>query len=139
MVIYFFRNTGNVNYNVTANWSLTDGGGATGAVPTSSDDVKIANNSGNLTVNVLSVAKSIDFTNFTGTLTMTSSITVSGNVTLVAGMNITGVGNLTINSAATLTSAGKTWTGGLIFAGSAQTFTLADNWIVNGSEEHTSE
>ena len=113
------------NYNVAATWVEL-------AVPTSSDDVVCTALSGNLTVNVSSVAKSIDFTNYVNTLTMSNTLKVSGNVTLVAAMTITGTANLIIAETATLTSNGKTFSGGIeinVF----KTLTLSDNWTITGS------
>jgi len=44
MANYYFRNTG-ADWNTASNWSLTDGGGATGVVPTASDVAYITLNS----------------------------------------------------------------------------------------------
>ena len=51
MPTYFFRNTGDTNWGTATNWSLTDGGGATGQVPLATDIARFSNNSGNCTVN----------------------------------------------------------------------------------------
>jgi len=48
MATYYFRNVG-TDWGTAANWSLTNGGGATGAVPTASDDALFTINSGNCT------------------------------------------------------------------------------------------
>lgn len=109
------------NYNALGTW-------VEGAVPTSSDTVIClpAGASGPLVVNVTSVALSIDFTNYTNTLSGSSTLTVSGNVTLVTGMTLTYSGLLILNATATLTSAGKTFTA-IQFAGTTITYTLADD------------
>ena len=131
MAVYYFRNAG-VNWGDAANWSLTDGGGATGAVPTAADDALFTANSGNCTVNASNrVAKTLDFTGYTNTITMTFGITVSGSVTLVAAMTINGASGLTINATGTFTSNGKTWPNALTFS-ATNTLTLADDLSVGG-------
>lgn len=135
MASYFFRNTGNSNWGTASNWSLTDGGGATGAVPTAADDAFFSNNSGPCVTNTTNrVCKTIDFTKGTGytnTFTMTNILTVSGNVTLNAAMTIAGTAVLVINAAATITSNGKTWPTG-IQLNAAVTITLSGNLTVTG-------
>jgi fibronectin-binding autotransporter adhesin len=139
MAVYYFRNTGNVNWGIATNWSLTDGGGATGAIPTAADDAYFTSNSGNCTVNASArVCKSLVFSgvgagNYAGTITMTNAITVSGNVTLSATMTIAGGGDLIINATGTMISNGKTWPNRLVIGGTSQTYTLADNWIITGN------
>lgn len=132
MAVYYFRNTGDQNWGTASNWSLTDGGGATGAVPTAADDAKFTVNSGSCTLNASArVCKSIDFTGYTQTFDMAQTLTVSGNVTLVAAMTITGASTLIVNAASTLTSNGKTWPSALSLT-TITTYTLADNWTVTG-------
>ena len=114
---------GGGNWNATATWME-------GIVPVLGDTVFAAVTSGQLTVNVAAACTSIDFTNYTNTLTMNATLSVGGNVTLVAAMTITGTGTLSITAAATITSNGKTWPGALtVFAGAA---VLGDNWTVTG-------
>jgi hypothetical protein len=135
MAVYYFRNTGDVNWGTATNWSLTDGGGATGAVPTATDDAIFTNNSGNCTVNASGrVCLTLNFSTYTNTITMTNQIAVSGNVTLGAGMGIAGAGRLVLLATATLTSNGKIWPNELATGGSSIiTFTLADDWVVSGA------
>jgi hypothetical protein len=118
-------NTGG-NWNAVGTW-------VEGVVPINGDAVVATATSGQLTVNVASACTSIDFTNYTNTLTMTSGLTVSGNVTLVIAMTIAGAGVLSVIATGTLTSNGKTWSSGLLFAGTSQTYTLADAWTVTGT------
>lgn len=108
-------------------WALTSGGAGGQAVPTSADDVFFdAASTGTCTISTGNTgAKSITCTGFTGTITGTAAITVSGNVTLAAGMTYTHTGTVTINATATLTTAGKTF-GGLDVNGSGITVTLGD-------------
>jgi hypothetical protein len=85
-------NTGG-NYNSTGTW-------VEGAVPTSADDVVATATSGQLTVNVSSAARSFNFTNYTNTLTMNSTWTVSGaslTNTFVSAMTIAGTSQLTLS------------------------------------------
>ena len=99
MPSYYFRSTGSTAWNLASNWSLTDGGLATGAVPTNADDAFFSNNSGNCVLNAASlVCKTLDFTKGTGysnIFTLTNGVTVSGNITLSSAMTITGTGTLT--------------------------------------------
>jgi hypothetical protein len=122
-------NTGG-NYNSTSTW-------VEGAVPTSADDVVATATSGQLTVNVSSAAKSVNFTNYTNTLTMDATLTVSGNVTLVSAMTINGTGLLTISvtapTAPSLTSNGKTWPNSLTLNSNGTTYTFADAWTIGGN------
>lgn len=134
MATYFFRNAG-ASWGTAANWSLTDGGGATGAVPTAADTANFTVNSGNCTVDTSSrVCLNLNFTGYTNTITMTNSITVSGNLTLSATMTIAGTSGLTLNSVTpTITSNTKTWPNNLTFNALNQVVTLADNWTVGGN------
>jgi len=119
--------------NAGGNWNAT-GTWVEGIVPTSADDVVATATSGNLVINTTANCLSLNFTNYVGTLSGSSNITVAGNVTFVAGMTITATGALTISATATLTSGGKTWTGNLTTATSGNTtFTLSDAWVVSGN------
>lgn len=131
---YFISGGVDNNWGTTGNWSLTSGGGGGQAVPTASDTVHLDANSPNCTVNASArVARILDFTGYTNTITMTYGITVSGNITLGASMGIAGASGLTVNTTATLTSNGITWPNGLTLAGTSQTYTLGDNWTVSGT------
>lgn len=138
MASYFFRNN-TTAWNLAANWSLTDGGGATGAIPLATDDAFFSNNSGNVVMNSGTlVCKTLDFTQgtgFTGTVTMTVGLAVSGSITLNSAMGtISGAGTLTVNATATLTSNGKTWATPFAFGGTSPAFTIAaSNWTTGSS------
>jgi hypothetical protein len=146
MAIYYFRNTGDANWGTSTNWSLTDGGGATGAVPTVNDDAYFTSNSGNCTINTSNrLCKSLVFSgvgagNYSGTLTMTFNISVAGNVTLSSTMNISGAGALIITTTSTLTPNGKTWPSAFSVQpsgiGVTFTITLAGPFIVEGTFSH---
>lgn len=126
---------GTGNWNSTTNWSDTSGGASGFSVPTSTDDVIMDALSAGaaITVNVSSNAKSIDATNYTGTLTSNQLLTVAGAVTLGSGMTVSGTNTLLVNTTATLTSNGVIWSGNLTFAGANQIYTLADDWNVTGN------
>jgi len=132
MAIRYFLNIG-VNWGDTANWSDTSGGTGGFSVPTNVDDVFFDANSGNCTVNASArTAKTLDFTGYTNTITMSNTVTVSGNVTLGAGMGIAGASALIVDETSTLTSNGKTWSAPFTFSGTSKTFTLGDNWAISG-------
>jgi len=109
-------------------WAASSGGVGGQTVPTSTDDVFFdAASTGTCTIAAGATgAKSINCTGFTGTLTGTQSITVSGNIILVSGMTYTYTGTLTLNATASITSAGKTF-GPVTISGTGITVTLSDN------------
>ncbi len=72
---------GTRNWNDTATW--TDG-----VVPLASDDVVATATSGNVTINVAAVCRSIDLTGYTGTITHNAGVTLSiGDATAGANNN----------------------------------------------------
>lgn len=118
---------GGGNWNATATWME-------GIVPILGDTVFAAVTSGQLTVNVASECTSIDFTNYTNTLTMNAILSVGGPVTLVAAMTIAGASVLKLTATGTLTSNGKTWPNGITCtATSLATHTLVDDWTIGGT------
>lgn len=133
MAVNNFQVGGGGSWNSTASWSL-------GIIPTSNDGHVATFNAASpaCNVDVAAVCNSIEFTNYANTITMTNSITSSGNVILGAGMTILGSGSLIVNITCNLTSNGKTWGNPFVFAGSNQTYTLADNWTVGNLTFSTS-
>lgn len=126
---------GTGNWNSTSNWSATDGGASGASFPTSADDVFMTATSGSagITTNVSSAAKTITISNgWTGTLTMTNTLTVSGNVSLGTSFTQAGSAALIVNAAATITSNGVTWASALTLGTATVTISLADNWTVTG-------
>ena len=124
---------GSTNYSGANLWSVISGGSPISAItaPTSSDPVIFDANSGNCIMNVAGVAGSVNFANYTNTITFSNNLSVSGNITLGSGMIFAGAGELiyegTTNS--TLTSNGKEV--GVVFrfgCGANHTITFADNW-----------
>jgi hypothetical protein len=102
--------TGATLWNLAASWSSTASSGVdTAGVPTAADDAIFDAGSGSCTVNVASVCLSLNFTGYTGTLTMSNGITVSGSLTLSNSMTISGASGLTFNASGTWTSNGRTW------------------------------
>lgn len=88
---------GTGDYNSTTNWSATSGGASGASFPLTGDDIIIDTNSLNasITVNVISACRSFNASNYTGTWTISNTLTVSGstntgNITLSSGMSITG-------------------------------------------------
>jgi len=88
-------------WGTASNWSPA-------AIPTATDDL-IFNNSANCIPAASSVCNSIDFTGYTGTLSGTNGITISGSTTGTS----TGI-SLRLSSGMTIT-----YTGGITFSGSA--------------------
>jgi hypothetical protein len=134
MATYFFRNTGTGVWGTASNWSLTSGGGATGAVPTASDTAVFDNNSISCALNTSNrVCLSLSCTTYTQTLNLsTFNLTVSGNIDLGSSMTLTtNTGSLIVNANSTITTNGKTMsvpfsalTGGIIL-------TFADNFVLS--------
>lgn len=132
MAVYFFRNTGDVNWGTASNWSLTDGGGATGAVPTAADDARFTANSGNCTTNASArVCLTLVCTGYTNTLTLTNQLTVGGTITLSATMTMAGTSRLVLSASATITGNGCLIPLLRIGSGGSITCTLGDVLSVN--------
>jgi hypothetical protein len=124
------------NYNDVGSW-------VEGAVPTNSDDVVSTATSGNLTINVNSVARSVDLTGYVGTLTHNAFNWTIGNATggdllLSSGMTYTKAASTSCKitlvstaASANITTSGKT-IHNLTFnsVGDACTYTLQDNLSV---------
>jgi uncharacterized protein YlxW (UPF0749 family) len=122
---YWVGGTASWDGTAGTKWALTSGGAGGQAVPTSADDVFFSNlSTGTCTISTGNTgARSINCTGFTGTLTGTAAITVSGSVTLVAGMTYSYTGTMTLAGTGTITSAGKTF-GAVNISGAGITVTL---------------
>jgi hypothetical protein len=145
---YWVGGTAAWNGTAGSKWALTSGGAGGQAVPTSADDVFFdAASTGTVTISLGNTgAKSITCTGFTGTLTGTSAISVSGSVLLVAGMTYSYTGIMSILATGTITSGGKTLRdtivngagitvtlGSALTFGTTNTFTLTQGTIdLNG-------
>lgn len=116
-------------------WSTTSGGAGGASVPTSADDVFFdAASTGTCTITGTRVAKSINCTGFTGTITGSfPTLTISGSFTLDAGMTYANSNTIfiTINGTGTLTTAGKTIYA-LTVQGASTVCTLGDALILFG-------
>ncbi len=137
MAARFLVAGGTGNWNDNSNWAATSGAASGASFPVAGDAVAFDSNSGNanMTVNVASACASLVVSGtYTGTLTFDAVLTLTSTLTFVSGMTIAGTaGALTWNSgAATLTSAGKTLTCALNLLSLSNTYTLADNWTVDG-------
>ena len=118
---------GTGNYNSTTNWSTSDGGVSGASFPTIADDVFITTLSLNapLTVNVGSACKTLTISGtYAGTITVTNTLTVNGNVTFNATAIITGAGTLVFSSSPTITTNGCVI--GCNISSNSGTWTLAD-------------
>ncbi len=114
------------NYNSTSTW-------VEGVVPTSADDIVATDSSGALYVNVASNGKTLNLLSYKDSLIVNANLTIAGSITLDTGMTYVGSATLICSATGTLTSNGKTISGDLQLNGTSQTFTLADNWILNGA------
>lgn len=126
---------GGGNWNAIGTW-------VEGAIPTSADDVVFTATSGLLVINTTGNCKSFNTTNNTSTIRWNASLNVYGAITLTTGFTITttsGSPQLIPTTTATLTSNGVVFPYIFAFAGTLQTFTLADDWTVgNLVFQHTS-
>ena len=131
---YWVGGTANWDNTAGTKWSTTSGGAGGASAPTSADDVFFDANSGTNTITITSAAncKSINGTGATATLDGSATLTINGSFN-IGGLTVTYTGIATISATGTLTSNGKTWTGSLTFTGTSMTYTLADNWTVNGT------
>ena len=124
--------SGATTWNTANNWSATSSSGSDNAgIPTSSDAVIFDAGSGTCSLaTTTGVCASIDFTNYTHTITFTVGLTCSGNITLGASMGIAGGSTVTINGNSTLTSNGKVLSTPFSTTGTV-TLTIAggNNWI----------
>jgi len=139
MAIYYWRGLSNANWGTAGNWSTGSTSTLGGAVPTNVDDLIFDTNSSACTVNVVGVCRSINFTDYTQTITMTNNITIGANggsnagVTLGSSMGIAGTGALNLVTAnSTLTSNGRIWPNTLNIGSNAANSntwcTIADVW-----------
>lgn len=133
MATYYFRNTGDGLWGTASNWSLTSGGGATGAVPTALDTAVFDNSSISCTLNASNrVCLSLSARTYTQTLNLsTFNLTVSGNIDLGSAMTLTSTtGSLAINANSTVTTNGKTITVPFNISTSGVRLTLVDNFVM---------
>lgn len=105
---------GTANWDLTAGtkWALTSGGAGGQAVPTDVDDVFFDAASGAVTVTISSATcRNLNFTGFTGTITGSATIFVSGSFTLASSVTWTATSQISLRASSgsyTVTTAGKT-------------------------------
>jgi hypothetical protein len=146
MAIYYWRGLTGSTWGTAGNWSTGSTSTLGGAVPTVADDLIFDANSSACTVDTTTrVCKSINFSAYTNTITMTFGINVAANtstgvqVILGSGMTINGSGAINIARVnAILRSNGKVWPNdlGIGTIGSLANntiYTLQDNWVFGGS------
>lgn len=136
MATYYFRNTGTGVWGTPSNWSLTSGGGATGAVPTAVDTAVFDTNSISCTLNTSNrVCLALSCTTYTQTLNLsTFNLTVSGNINLGSSMTLTTTtGSLIVNANSTITTNGKTMSVPFNISTAGRTLTFADNFVLTNS------
>ncbi|MFH1910386.1 MAG: hypothetical protein ABIJ72_04370, partial [bacterium] len=116
------------NWSADATWTLNADGTANATTkPDAADDVIMNATSGPITIDATAVAKSLNCTGYTNTLTHNAvTLTVSGSVTLAAGMTYTPLATSTIimNATGTLTTGGKLLP---LLTSTSGTLTLGDN------------
>ena len=153
MATYYARGVGG-NWTAAATWSLTSGGGATGATPTAADECIFDVNSGNVTVNSGAVCRSWTVNGYTGTITHTAAVTLTiGDATAgtsnrivyfaTSGWTYT-LGNAATSAVAlastsatqqTITSSGRTF-GNFTLNGTGSSTLLADAFTSTGTLTH---
>jgi hypothetical protein len=102
--------------NAGGNWNAT-GTWVEGAVPTASDDVVATATSGNLTINAAASCRSIDLTNYTGTVTHNAAISLSIGTTTTNASNTA----LVFPSTGWTYTLGNSATSALVFASTSAT------------------
>lgn len=129
---YWVGGTGTWDATAGTKWATTSGGAGGAAAPTANDDVFFDTNSGAniVTVAAPAVAKTLNFTGFSGTFAGSSNVTVSGSVVFAATTTYTYTGNLVINATGTITTNGKVVTFSINVT--AGTVSLADDFTNSG-------
>lgn len=135
MAARFLVAGGDGNWSSINNWAASSGGASGQTAPVAGDTVAFDSLSGNanMTVNVASACTSLVMSGtYAGTLTFSAQLTVAGTVTFLSTCTLAGTtGPLVVSATATLTSGGRTLPCPLNLTGIAS-YTLADNWAVNG-------
>lgn len=140
---YWVGGTGSWTAANTANWSATSNGAGGASVPTAADDVFVNASSGGGTLTIatnVALAKSLDFTGFTGNLVLNQGFTLSGGLTLGASMGTITGGGYFYTFSATTDNGGAGWpinmNGKAFPSGSASTFAFSGvggKWVLQGN------
>jgi hypothetical protein len=136
MATYYFRNSG-TDWNTAANWSLTDGGTASGTVPLATDNAYFTSNSANCSTSANANAVMLLFSgvgtgNYNKTFTLNNTLTLSGTFSLSSTMIATGSGTVSLTGTQRLTSNGCVWNPNVQMSGNV-TKTFGDSWTINGT------
>lgn len=118
MATYTFLGTTSTAWTTAANWSPS-------VVPTSADTAIFDSSSLNCLVNANVTPGSVDFTNYTRTLTISNNISINNNLTLGANMVISGGGSIFVNGSGIWIGNGKTWPNNIITQTAIQTITIS--------------
>jgi len=136
---YWVGGTDNWDSTAGTKWSATSGGAGGETVPTSADDVFFDANSGIVTITLPSSSiedcKTLNCTNFTGTIAGSGSLNIYGSLILYSGMTLTHTGIKTFKSTTTgniITTAGKLLNTGVSFTGAGGGYTLQDDLNATG-------
>lgn len=133
---------GGGNYSSTATW-------VEGAVPTASDDVVATSSSGQLTVDVTSLCRSVDLTGYTNTVTFTAQLNLGtttpgpSNVALKLSSGMSTAGSSVISFVSTsstqqtITCAGQTIACNVTFNGTGSSYQFADSFAINAARTLT--
>jgi hypothetical protein len=129
--------------NGGGNWT-TNGTWVEGTAPTAADDVVATGTSGNVTIDSGAVCRSVNLTNYVGTLTHTAAVTLTvgdatagaSNVAIlfVAGMTLTVGASTSLISLVSSSATQQTVTTGgkgmptVAFDGVGGNYILSDNW-----------
>ena len=136
---YWVGGTASWDGTAGSKWAYSSGGAGGAPVPTSINPVYFDSSSGSGTVTIASGntgSYNIDFTGFTGTLSGSSAISISGSLTLATGMTNSYTGAITFNATSgtkTITSNGKSFASAITFDGVGGTWQLADTLTMSGT------
>lgn len=128
---YWVGGTANWDGTAGAKWATVSGGGGGASVPTTADNVFLdaASGAGTVTVAVGNTGCfDLTCTGFTGSLAMSTNLSIHGSLLLVAGMTFSGVGAFLFNATGTgrtITTGGKTLQSPF-FSGAGGEWTLLD-------------
>jgi len=138
MATYYFR-SGSSLWNNTSSWSTSSPSGSSASViPTSSDDVLFISGSGISCLVATSAGncKTLNTSTYAGTISLNAALNVFGNITLGTLTVLSGSSALVCASSSILSSSGNTTINcpfTLSNSGLSNTYTLADNWTLNGT------
>ena len=134
---YWVGNGG--NWSDATHWATSSGGTTfNSAAPTATNNVVFdaSSGTGNVVINSASTCANFTGTGYTGAITGTSGLTISGNLVVGSSMSWTHTGSTTFNSTATgktITSNGVSLATPITFDGTGGAWTLADALTTTGA------